>query len=354
MNAPEKKHGDEILSAELLYRAIFSQSPDGILIIGTDGKMLDFNESAHSKLGYSREEFLRLSLRDIDPYQTSEEIEASIKEVLRKGGADFEVKHRTKDGGMRDVQVITKAIELSGRMVFLTIWRDITKRKRDEEALNLHRFNLEELVEERSAELKKLNDELQNDISERIRVENEREKLITELREALARIKILTGLLPMCAWCKKIRDDKGYWKKVETYIREHTDATFTHGICPDCLKKVDPETYRLNIEERGGFESPVIPERRQGARLPYIPEEEYSIAAINIRSWKKSTLDATIDDLSDGGMSIRTDSSVEDSALIILDYGGVTRTGIVIWKKIADPQHNYHQTGIKFIRTGPI
>jgi PAS domain S-box-containing protein len=353
MNTPENSHDEKLLSAELLYRAIFNQSPDGILIIDTDGKMLDFNESAHQDLGYSREEFLGLSLRDIDSYQTPQEIEASIKEVLRKGGASFEVKHKTKNGKIRDVHVISKAIELSGRMVFLTIWRDITKRKRDEEALNRHRYNLEELVDERSAELKKLNKELQDDISERIRIEHEREKLITELREALAKIKILTGLLPMCAWCKKIRDDKGYWKKVETYIREHTDATFTHGICPDCLKKVDPETYRLNIEERGGVESPIITERRQGARLPYIPEEEYAIAVINIRSWKKSALDATIDDLSDGGMCIRTGYSVEDSALIILDHGGITRTGIVIWKKDADPQHNYYRTGIKFIRTGP-
>src|SRR5512143_1598200 len=126
-------------SAEMLYRVIFNQSPDGILIIDTDGKMIDFNEATHSQLGYSREEFASLSLRDVDPYQTSKEIEASIKEVLSTGEADFEVKHRTKDGEIRDVQVITKAIDLSGRTGFLTIWRDITERKRDEESLRVHR-----------------------------------------------------------------------------------------------------------------------------------------------------------------------------------------------------------------------
>ena len=351
MNSSGKNTADKISSAELLYRTIFNQSPDGILIIDIDGRIIDFNESAHRQLDYSREEFAGLSLRNIDPYQTPEEIESSIKEVLSNGEASFEVKHSTKEGKIRDVQVITKAIELSGRMAFLTIWRDITERKRDEEALRLHRHHLEELVEDRSAELKKLNEELQKDISERIKVEHEREKLITALREAFAKIKILTGLLPMCAWCNKIRDDKGYWKKVETYIREHSDATFTHGICPDCLKKVDPETYRLNIEKRGESEGHVVPERRLEMRLSGVPSADFSIVVINIKSWNKSPLDATIDDLSEGGMCIRTNSPLDDNSLIMFDYGGRTKTGIVIWKRNADLKHNFHQTGIRFIRT---
>jgi PAS domain S-box-containing protein len=349
MKSSKKKSEKKAPSAELLYRVIFNQSPDGILIIDTDGKMIDFNEASHRQLGYTREEFAGLSLRDVDPHQTPEEIGASIAEVLTKGEADFEVKHITKNGEIRDVQVITKAIDLSGRIGFLTIWRDITERKRDEEALRIHRHHLEDLVEERSAELKQLNEELQNDITQRITIEQEREKLITELREALAKIKILSGLLPMCAWCKKIRDDNGYWKKVETYIREHTDATFTHGICPDCLKKVDPETYRLDFETKGGHRS--FPERRLDARLKHIPVEDYSIVAINIRDWRKSVLDASIDDLSEGGMCIRTDSPVDDNSLVLLDHGGMTKTGIVIWKKNADLQNGMHRTGIKFIKS---
>jgi PAS domain-containing protein len=65
---------------------------------------------------------------------------------------------------------------------------------------------------------------------------NERELLISELQEALASVKTLGGLLPICASCKKIRDDEGYWNQVEQYIAKHTDAKFTHGICPDCAK----------------------------------------------------------------------------------------------------------------------
>jgi len=75
------------------------------------------------------------------------------------------------------------------------------------------------------------------------RAEEAREKLIRELQEALANIKILRGMLPICSSCKKIRDDKGYWNQIESYIRDHTEAEFTHGICPECMKKLYPDLY---------------------------------------------------------------------------------------------------------------
>jgi hypothetical protein len=64
-----------------------------------------------------------------------------------------------------------------------------------------------------------------------------------ELQEALDRVKRLSGLLPICASCKKIRDDEGYWQQVDVYIKEHSEADFSHGICPDCLKAQYPKTY---------------------------------------------------------------------------------------------------------------
>ena len=75
------------------------------------------------------------------------------------------------------------------------------------------------------------------DISARHRAETERDRSIADLQHALARVKQLSGLLPICASCKKIRDDGGYWNKVETYIAKHSEATFTHGICPTCAEK---------------------------------------------------------------------------------------------------------------------
>ena len=85
---------------------------------------------------------------------------------------------------------------------------------------------------------------LQSEIEERKRVENERERLIHELQEALAEVKTLSGLLPICSSCKKIRDDKGYWNQLESYISKHSEAEFSHGICPECAKKLYPEFYK--------------------------------------------------------------------------------------------------------------
>ena len=75
----------------------------------------------------------------------------------------------------------------------------------------------------------------------RAKLENQREVLIIELQEAMSKIKTLSGLIPICAWCKKIRDDQGYWQTVEQYVKEHSQAEFTHGMCPECQKKYMPD-----------------------------------------------------------------------------------------------------------------
>ncbi len=76
------------------------------------------------------------------------------------------------------------------------------------------------------------------DISDRKGMEREREGLIEELRDALANVKTLKGLLPICAWCNKVRDESGDWHPMEVYIKIHSDASFSHGICPDCRNKM--------------------------------------------------------------------------------------------------------------------
>jgi hypothetical protein len=75
----------------------------------------------------------------------------------------------------------------------------------------------------------------------RKQAEEEREGLIAELQKALSEVKALSGMLPICASCKRIRDDKGYWNHLESYIRDHSEAEFSHGICPDCVEKLYPE-----------------------------------------------------------------------------------------------------------------
>jgi DNA-binding response OmpR family regulator len=75
--------------------------------------------------------------------------------------------------------------------------------------------------------------------------ERQQQTLISQLEEALTEIKTLKGYIPICATCKKIRDDEGYWNQLETYISKHTDATFTHGICPTCLEKARTEMNKF-------------------------------------------------------------------------------------------------------------
>jgi PAS domain S-box-containing protein len=76
------------------------------------------------------------------------------------------------------------------------------------------------------------------DITERLRAEAEREHLIEELRHAADRVKTLSGLIPICAHCKSMRDDKGYWQQVDAFVRDHSDAELSHGICPECVKRL--------------------------------------------------------------------------------------------------------------------
>ncbi len=92
---------------------------------------------------------------------------------------------------------------------------EMKKRLAAEKELEQYKDELEELVEQRTEKLK----------------------------EAVSQVKILSGFLPICASCKKIRDDKGYWNQIESYIRDHSEAEFSHGICPDCAVKLYPELY---------------------------------------------------------------------------------------------------------------
>jgi PAS domain S-box-containing protein len=85
---------------------------------------------------------------------------------------------------------------------------------------------------------------LLHDLTERVGMEREREHLIGELREALAQVRTLRGLLPLCASCKNVRDTAGRWMPVDDYIRDHSEATVSHGICPDCTRRLYPDAYR--------------------------------------------------------------------------------------------------------------
>ncbi len=110
-------------------------------------------------------------------------------------------------------------------LLFLTLMYTFFKMRIKQ--INVQRIKLESLVKRRTEQLEVAIDE--------------KEDLIVDLKEAFDKIKVLDGLVPICANCKKIRDDKGFWNHLENYISEHSSATFTHGICPDCIQKLYPE-----------------------------------------------------------------------------------------------------------------
>jgi hypothetical protein len=151
----------------------------------------------------------------------------------------------------------------------------------------------------------------------------------------------------MCAWCKKIRNDKGYWQRVETYIQEHSDASFSHGICPECFKKVDPATA-AEVFESDKEGKRLKKERRRFERKPFTETVNYRFSLQGAKD--KSALNATIHDISDAGMCIRTNYPLEHSYVIIVNDDAGEKTGIVKWKEKVSVDDNTCRAGIEFLR----
>jgi hypothetical protein len=103
------------------------------------------------------------------------------------------------------------------------------------------RDSLENTVVQRTQLLSETNRKLGQENAKRKQTEREKAEKIEQLKQALNEVKTLRGILPICASCKKIRDDEGYWNQIEGYIQKHSDAQFSHGVCPECVKKLYPD-----------------------------------------------------------------------------------------------------------------
>ncbi len=146
-NEARKRGERELRAAESRYRQLFELSPDGIVILDPETtKPLEFNEMAHLQLGYTREEFARLSLRDIDVHETPEDTRGHVDRILADGRDDFETRHRTRQGEIRNVQVTAQIMEILGARVYYCIWRDITLRKKAEERLRESEENMRYII----------------------------------------------------------------------------------------------------------------------------------------------------------------------------------------------------------------
>ncbi len=193
----------KLLESEERYRTAIESSNDGVSIV-KEGRHQYVNTKFLEMFGYrDPEEVLGMDLAlTVHPDDVEMVRERNRqRERGRSPESQYEFKAIRKDGSPFHVEISTVRIILREEPVILSHFRDISERKQ---------------------------------------AEAEREKLIVELREAFQKIKTLSGLLPICAGCKKIRNDQGYWQQIESFIGERSEAEFTHGLCPECLEKFYP------------------------------------------------------------------------------------------------------------------
>ncbi|MBN2082305.1 PAS domain S-box protein [bacterium] len=212
----KRKQAEEALkTSEQNLRAIFENSLAGIVLTTVEGRVLQVNPRFARMLGYTDDELLGMDYFELLGSPEREKALANRDRVLQGCQAQFSFE-RTY-------------LRSNGQALSCAVVASVFLNEREEPSQILF---------------------VMTDITERKRAEEERERLITELREALTQIKTLRGLLPICSYCKKIRDDQGYWSQLEAYITEHSEAAFSHGICPDCMQKHFPE-MRLTRKQNG-------------------------------------------------------------------------------------------------------
>jgi PAS domain S-box-containing protein len=205
--AVERKRGEEARSR---LAAIVESSHDAIIGLSLEGLIVSWNTGAELMFGHNFEDVIGRPSSVLQPSGHFDEMPALLDQ-LKTGQfvKDFEALRITHDGREVHLAISVSPIKNSlGKLIGASmIARDIDDRKRHEQ---------------------------------------ERERLIGELQAALTRVKALHGMLPICASCKKIRDDHGYWTQVEVYVMDHSQAEFTHGICPEC-----DQLYRSRISPLG-------------------------------------------------------------------------------------------------------
>ena len=204
----------ELIKAEQYFFAIADRTTDMIHLNDSDGQIIYANQANETILGYPLNEFINTTAFDIIHPEDREIIGndmLSLQEDSQLPSRDIRL--LKKDGMYVDVEVRGFVVELDNKKHIGAIIRDISDRKKSEKELESYRGNLEKLVEERTK----------------------------DLQMALDELKVLKGIFPICSFCKKIRDDEGYWNQVEEYISKHSEATFSHGLCPVCAEKHYPD-----------------------------------------------------------------------------------------------------------------
>jgi len=197
-----KRAEEDIRKSEKRYRHLFENTHSVMLIIDPENaNIVDANPAAISFYGWSYKELLSKKITDINALNR-DQVFQEMEMAKRENRNSFIFTHRLSNGEIRDVEVFSGPIRLKGKKLLFSIVHDTT---------------------------------------DRVKAEKERDKLIKELRDASKEINTLRGIIPICSSCKKIRNDEGAWNQLEAYISERSEIKFSHGICPDCAKKLYPD-----------------------------------------------------------------------------------------------------------------
>jgi PAS domain-containing protein len=212
-----RKAEAELRETLLLQKAILNCADYGIVATNLEGTVQTFNPAAEHMLGYSAAEVVNKATPML--WRDPQEVAERAQELSSKLGVPV-------DAGF---DIIAKKIQTDG--VYESEWTFVRK--------NGGRFPCMIVVTPLGNEIHGFAGYLGifRDITDRKRVESEKEALIAELKKTLLDVKTLSGLIPICAWCKNVRSDTGYWQTVEQYVRNHSDARFSHGACPSCAEK---------------------------------------------------------------------------------------------------------------------
>jgi len=228
--------------SEERLRAIVDSVQDGIVTTDAEGMIESMNASISRYFGYRPGQITGNHLSILFASAHGEHFPGeSLRDYFRRSrleplGTLHEVVALRQDGTRFQIEIAVSEAEWNGKPFYAVMIRDISDRVAAQKMLREAKDELERHVKERTTALEESNERLHEEIARR-------KELISELQSALGDLKTLSGLLPICSSCKKIRDDRGYWSQIEVYISEHSDAEFSHGICPDCIQDLYPELH---------------------------------------------------------------------------------------------------------------
>jgi PAS domain S-box-containing protein len=203
-----KRFENALVESERKFRSISASVHDAMLTVNNKGAITFWNKGAKKIFGYHEAEVIGKNLHLLlAPTKYLDAVEKGLMRFAVDGkgvaiGKTLELSALRKNGAEFPIELSLASYQIEGKWHAVGTIRDISDRKR---------------------------------------AEQEREKMISDLQKALRDVKQLSGLLPICSHCKKVRDDKGYWNQIEAYIAKHSGTAFSHGICPECAKKYYPD-----------------------------------------------------------------------------------------------------------------